>query len=69
MVEPVIAEKSTGLGGLADKFADFSQCLEMTVKIFDPVTGHRLQCRSVELIQCVTVTGLCRIDRNGTVIH
>jgi hypothetical protein len=30
------------------------------------VTGRL--CRSVELIQRVTVTGECRIDRNGTVI-
>ena len=32
---------------------------------FVTVTGHL--CRSVELIQRVTVTGVCRIDRNGTV--
>jgi hypothetical protein len=32
---------------------------------FVMVTSHL--CRSVELIQCVTVTGVCRIDRNGTV--
>jgi hypothetical protein len=24
-------------------------------------------CRSVEMIFCVTVTGVCQIDRNGTV--
>jgi hypothetical protein len=29
------------------------------------VTGHL--CRSFELVQCVTVTGVCRIERNGTV--
>ena len=29
------------------------------------VTGHL--CRSVELVQRVTVTGVCRIERNGTV--
>jgi hypothetical protein len=32
---------------------------------FITVTGRL--CRSVELIQCVTVTGECRIDQNGTV--
>jgi hypothetical protein len=32
---------------------------------FVTVTSHL--CRSVGLIHCVTVTGLCRIDRNGTV--
>jgi hypothetical protein len=30
------------------------------------VTGHL--CRSVELVQRVTVTGVCRIERNGTVL-
>jgi acyl-[acyl carrier protein]--UDP-N-acetylglucosamine O-acyltransferase len=29
------------------------------------VTGHL--CQSVELIQHVTVTGVCQIERNGTV--
>ena len=33
---------------------------------FVTVTGHL--CRSVELIQRVTVTGVCQIDRNGTVV-
>ena len=31
------------------------------------VTGHL--CQSVELIQRVTVTGECRIDRNGTLVQ
>ena len=44
MVEPMIAEKSTGSGSLEDNFADLSQCLEISVEIFDPVTGHGLRC-------------------------
>src|SRR6267154_6848426 len=31
------------------------------------VTGHL--CRSVELVQRVTVTGVCRFERNGTVLY
>jgi hypothetical protein len=30
------------------------------------VTGHL--CQSVKLVQCVTVTGVCWIERNGTVL-
>src|ERR1700676_1626838 len=36
-------------------------------RIFNPVTVTGCLCRSVELIQSVTVTGMCQIDRNGTV--
>jgi hypothetical protein len=38
-----------------------------SVEIFWLVTGHGTLCRSVESELCVTVTGVCRIDRNGTV--
>ena len=31
------------------------------------VTGHL--CQSVKLVQCVTVTGVCQIEQNGTVVN
>jgi hypothetical protein len=40
-----------------------------SVEIFWLVTGHGTLCRSVESELCVTVTGVCRIDRNGTVLR
>ena len=51
-----------------DNFRLLSQHTKQSVEIFDLVTGHSPKCRSVELIQRVTVTCECRIDRNGTVV-
>src|ERR1700736_338649 len=40
----------------------------LSVETFGFVTVTGSLCRSVELIQHVTVTGVCQIDRNGTVL-